>query len=161
MNKHMGSPSCARPQVRKSFDTLARDALELGELQVKLFKLDSAEAVGKMRTAAVFSAIGLALLLASLPVGLLAVAESLVEYGQWTRASALAGTAVAALVLCPLVALAAWWSLKQGLSAWQRSGEELHRNLTWLKSKLQGDAPMPSPRGTGNGVPAESMTRST
>lgn len=141
MNESNGaSGRTSQPHATKGFSTLARDAIELAELQVKLFKLDSRDAGRNMRATMILSAIALVLLLACLPVVLLAGAEALVEYSQWSRFESLSAVAGGSLVLCGLLGAIGWWKLRQGLTSWQRSNEELSRNVAWLKSTLSHKA---------------------
>ncbi|QEG36924.1 phage holin family protein [Bythopirellula goksoeyrii] len=139
-NSNGASGKASQPHVTKSFSKLAHDAIELAELQVKLFKLDSRDAGRDMRATMILSAIGLVLLLACLPVVLLAGAEALVEYSQWSHFEALSIVAAGSLVLCVILGAISWWKLKKGLTSWQRSNEELSRNVAWLKSTLSNNS---------------------
>lgn len=140
MNVNNGSVEqmSTNSNVRKSVSNLAHDAVELGELQFKLIKADGIEAAKRARSSIAFVTVGLALLVASLPVALLAVAEVLIEIGEWSRLLALSASAGGALLLSLLFALAGWWHLKQSFATWERSSVEFNRNVQWLKSVLRG-----------------------
>lgn len=119
--------------------TLAYDAIELGQLQAKLLKLDASESARNVRSSLILLCIALAALLAALPVALIAAAEALVEYADWSRPAALGISAGAASALCVLLLIIMWNKLQVAANAWQRSAAEFSRNIAWLKSALKGD----------------------
>ncbi|QDS99473.1 phage holin family protein [Adhaeretor mobilis] len=129
-----------QPHVRKSLGNLAHDAVELGEMQVQLLKLDTCEAGRKTRSSIVLALIGLTLSLASLPVAQFAIAEALIESGDWSRSGALGAAAIGTLAISLVFAAITWWKLRQGLGSWQRSNEEFSRNIAWFKSALRTNA---------------------
>jgi uncharacterized membrane protein YciS (DUF1049 family) len=132
------------PNVVKSFSELARDVVELSELQTQLLMLDVKATSQRMRTAAVLAIVGVCVLLGSVPVALLIAAEALVEYADWPRTAALAVAAGIGLVVTAVILGIAWYRLKTMLSAFDRSREELSRNVAWLKSSLQRKPAVPT-----------------
>ncbi len=128
-----------KSSVTKSVASLARDAVELGELQLELIKLDTAEAVRKFQSTIVLAAIGAFLLIACLPVALHGVAEALVEFADWTRPVAFGASVGVGLGVSAIVLGFSWSRLKKGLASWRRSSEEFSRNIEWLKSALEDD----------------------
>ncbi len=133
------------PRMHRSFSKLAQDALDLAELQFKLFKLDTKRAGRILWTTLILAAIGFAVLVAALPVGLLALAEVLVENNGWSRMEALAAVSGGGFALCVLLIGLGWWKFTHCLIAWQRSSEELTRNIQWLKHTLSRDEDLPVP----------------
>jgi hypothetical protein len=131
------------PNVVASVSSLAHDVVELAELHAKLLTLDANAAWTRMRTGLVMLVIGACVLLGCVPVVLLAAAEALVEYGDWSRAVAQGVAGVAGLAAVTVLFLMARQRLTKILGSFQRSREELNENLTWLKDKLN------QPRPTG------------
>lgn len=127
------------PRVQKSFSKLAHDALELAELQIKLFKVDTTVAGRILWSTLILASVGFALLIAALPLVMLALAEALIEHNGWSRMEALGLVAMTGLLLSALVISIGWWKFKRCLTAWQRSSEEFSRNIVWLKSALKSD----------------------
>ncbi len=140
MNTANGSAASSDANVRKSMQALARDAIELGELQVQLLKLDASESARGLRGGIVLLAIAVVALFAALPIVLLAVTEALVVHLELSRILALSISGGGALLLGGLLLLAAWGYFRHALTTWGRSTEELNRNMDWLKSALQADS---------------------
>jgi hypothetical protein len=150
-----GKPRAKDPNVVASFSGLAHDVLELAELQSELLSLDVAAAWQRMRVGVVLTIVGGCLLLGCLPVVLLTVTETLVEYAGWSRTGALAAAAAGGLLAAGGILAAAWFRMKTMLVSFERSREELSRNLAWIKSSLRdkstpqriqrpADVPLPS-----------------
>lgn len=135
-----GQPHSGGRQTEKSgssFASLAHDALELGELQLRLAKLDAVENARKLRSTAILAVIGILTLMASLPVALFSLGEWLAAEYDWTTASALFAAAGCGLLAAGLLFGFAYFKLRQGFATWQRSTEEFERNVQWLKQTLK------------------------
>lgn len=127
----------SRLGLGNNFASLAGDAVELGELQLKLLKLDAAEAAYQLRATLMIAAVGMAMLLATLPVALMAATESLIALVDWQRHTALV-TVVAVGTATGLILIAVGVRKFQlGLEVWQRSGGELKNNFAWFKAALR------------------------
>lgn len=120
-----------------AFASLAHDALELGELQLRLAKLDAVENARKLRSTAILAVVGTLTLMAALPVALFSLGEWLAVQYDWTRASALFAAAGCGLIASGLLFGFAYYKLRQGFATWQRSTEELQQNIQWLKQTLK------------------------
>ncbi len=125
------------PNVSASFSELTHDAIELAELQAQLFAIDIKNTTHKTRTSLVFAAIGLCLLLGSIPVLLFAIAHLFIEQLGWSHAAGFAIAALIGIALSGSALVAGWLRFKAGLSTIQRSREELRRNIAWIKSSLR------------------------
>jgi hypothetical protein len=125
------------PDVVGSVSGLTHDVIELSELQAKLFMLDVKKSSRRTRTCLILAIVGICLLLASIPVALLALAELFVEQLEWSRAAALGVSTLAGLVLSAVFAGAAYALARSGLFSLERSRDELSRNLSWIKSTLR------------------------
>ena len=117
----------------ESVTEFVNDITTLAELQLKLTAVDAREAVGRAVVPAALVGAGLVLLLGSLPVVLLGVADLLVSAGMaqgWARLLTGLGALVVAGVLAALSAPA----LARSLGSFRRSSEELARNVAWVKT---------------------------
>jgi uncharacterized membrane protein YciS (DUF1049 family) len=125
------------PDVAGSVSGLTHDVIELGELQAKLLALDLKKSSRKTRTCLILAVIGICVLLGSIPVALLALAEVLVEQLEWSRSAALGVATLVGLLLTAIFAGAAYAIVRSGLLSLQRSREEFNNNIAWIKSTLR------------------------
>jgi hypothetical protein len=125
------------PDVAGSVSGLTHDVIELAELQTQLLALDLKKSTQKTRTCLILAVVAACLLLASLPVALLALAEVFVEQLEWSRAAALGVATLVGLVLAGIFAGAAYGIMRSGLVSIQRSRDEFNRNIAWIKSTLK------------------------
>ena len=124
-----------RPGMTGSLRELMRDAITLGELQLRLLLLDLRE--GSRRMLMPLAAIGIALCLAlgCFPVMLAALGYGLHTLGipQW---GAFLIAAAVGLVVSGLTAYGGWRWLSKELMVLDRSASELRNNVEWVKSAL-------------------------
>jgi hypothetical protein len=125
------------PNVAASVSDLTHDVIELSELQVQLVALDAKYSVQKARTCLVMAVIGAAMLLGTIPVALITIAAVLVETLEWSYAVSAGVATLVGLVITSIVLGLAYGYLKSGLVSFDRSTEELRRNIAWLKSTLR------------------------
>ena len=125
------------PDVAGSVSGLAHDVLELSELHAQLLRAELKKSARRTRTFLILSTVAICLLLASIPVALLALAELLVEQLDWTRSAALGTATLAGVVLCAIFAGAAYALLRGGLVSIPHSRDEFSRNIGWIKSTLR------------------------
>lgn len=125
------------PNVAASVSDLTHDVIELSELQVQLVQLDARQSMERARTCVIMAVVGAAILLGTIPVALLTIAALLVEQLQWSYAAATAVATGVGLVLAGIVLAIAYGYVKNGLLSFDRSREELRRNIAWLKSTLR------------------------
>ena len=117
---------------------LLADVTELGELQFRLMADDTRCLATALIKPIVFGAVALTILLAALPVLLLAIANVLVEQLGWSPAAAqFAVIAIPVLVVAGL-AIAAIRALKQCGSPLSNSLAELDKNMSLLREMLTG-----------------------
>ncbi len=131
-----GKPRIKETHVVASFSGLARDVVELAELQGQLAGLDAATAWRRMRGGLVLAIIGGCTLLGCVPVVLAVGSAALVEFAGWTWTAGLALTGGCGLLIAVIVLAVAYGKLKTTLQPFNRSRDELSSNLAWLKSKL-------------------------
>lgn len=125
------------PDVAGSVSGLTHDMIELAELQTQLLRLDLKKSTQKTRTCLILAVIAVCLLLASLPVALVALAALLVEQLEWSQSAALGVATLVGLVLAGIFAGAAYGIVRSGLISIERSRDEFNRNVAWIKSSLK------------------------
>jgi len=134
-----GHESAPAKGMTRNVSELASDVASLAELQTRLLVVDAKESVRRLIPPVVLGALGLALLLGSIPVLLMGVAQLLVYAGLGPAASLFIAFAIGALI-AGLSLLAAWLLLRDSFSTFERSREEFQKNLAWIKDALkQGD----------------------
>jgi uncharacterized membrane protein YqjE len=123
------------------------DIASLAELQAKLALIDLKESAGRAALPAGLIVASAALVLGSLPVGLLGLAELLVRAFSIERGWAYIATAAAITVCALILGLAGLASLRRSFESFRRSREELTRNVAWVKTVLaQSRRYTPAPR---------------
>lgn len=117
---------------------LARDVLELGELQARLLLLDAQASSAHARAAIACVVTGAIFVLCTVAVALVWIAAALVEWAGWPWVAGLAVSAGVGALLAGVLLLVAWSHWRRGWSVWRRSRHELGSNVDWLKATLDG-----------------------
>jgi hypothetical protein len=112
------------------------DLISLAELQARLAAADLKEATGRVVLPVGLLAGGALLALVSLPVILLGAGYLLSEYTSLSVGWSILLTAVVALLLGAALAVLGLRGLGGSFSSFDRSKEELARNLSWIKTVL-------------------------
>ena len=131
-----GRSQNGEPNVATSFAELTHDAIELAELQAKLFSLDIRTTSERARTSLVFAVVGVCVLLGTIPVALLTLGALFQQWGL-SQAGGYGIATLIGLLLSAGILIGAWMRFKKGLVTLQRSREELSRNIAWVKSNLR------------------------
>jgi len=138
-----GKPQIKETHMAASFSELARDVVELTELQGKLVAIDAVTAWQRMKGGLLLVVVGACVLLACLPIVLLIGAYALIEFAGWSHTAGMAVAGGGGLVIASMLLAVAYYRLKTMLEPFNRSREELSDNLAWLKAKLQRAQPAP------------------
>jgi hypothetical protein len=144
MNRRNGSTPSPPHGVAKGMAELAHDIVSLAELQFELFRRDCREGLKRML-------IPVALLLAAgivaagtVPIALILVAEFLVQTAGLSRAAAFSIAAMSGFIVAVAIGVVGWSYLRGVVRVFERSSEELTRNMTWIKHALKRQAPIES-----------------
>ncbi|WP_246105662.1 phage holin family protein [Rosistilla ulvae] len=140
MNNHSG------------FSRVARDLLELCELQFQLLSVDSQEARRKATRAMQLTVISIALGGSALTTSMIGCSFLVHELAGWTPGASLASVAAASFVVVAGLLWAASRATATATAALQETKSEFIENLKWLKAVLI--RPETSPR---NQLRAESF----
>jgi hypothetical protein len=113
------------------------DLLNLAELQIRLTAVEMRQNLNVFKAGGALMATGLIVAVAGLPVGLVGIAELLVsEMGLKRGYALLTVAALAILIAASCIGLAASWFRRQPLG-FPLSGEELARNVNWVRTVLR------------------------
>ena len=142
MSQRNGSPP---PNgVAKGMGELTHDIVSLAELQFELFRIDCREGLKRMLVPVVLLLFAGILALGTMPVALMFVAEFLVQVAGLSRAAAFSIAAVIGFVVAVALGVAGWCYLRGAVRVFERSRDELARNVTWIKNALKRPAPVES-----------------
>ena len=115
----------------------SENLLTLGELQARLAAKELVRNYDAAKTAGAVGLAGFVIVVASVPIVLLGIVELLVSELAMKRGYALLGVAGAAILIGgSSVAFAAIWLRRQRLG-FPLSGEEMTRNLNWVRTVLR------------------------
>lgn len=114
----------------------ASDVTTLAELQTKLAVLDMKASAGKMAVPVVVLVVSGVLALAALPVLLLGLGELLAQFTTLSRGFSYLIVSGAFLVLAALLTVVSLPRIGPAFASFERSNEELTRNIAWLKTVL-------------------------
>jgi len=124
-------------QFSKTASRFVNDLLELSELQAKLAKSDFQEVLQRSISSILGAIIGMSLLLASLPVLLFGLASALAWYYEiepWITQVVVGGGVAILSIAIVVLAIRGLLRLK---NAFQRSTNELTKNMDWAKSVVR------------------------
>lgn len=125
--------------MANSIRGLVGDVITLGELQVRLLQADLRDGRSQLTQGIILLAISVTLLLASLPVALIALSYGIVEVYQLPMWAGFLISAAVGFVIGGILLWAGSRWLATSLAFFQRSGEEFSNNLKWLKHTSDPD----------------------
>jgi multidrug efflux pump subunit AcrB len=137
--------------VGRSVGQVVHDIMNLAELQAELFKQDASEIVGRLMMPFAIMAASLLLLVAALPICLIAIALGLMAAGL-SGVVAFAIVAICSLMLVGILASWGWQRLRNTPPGFARSREELGCNLVWVKNAITNAATKPSNPAVDHGT---------
>ena len=144
MNGARRSDSAA---ARATYNATAmfRDLWTLAELQSKLMAADFQESRRRARAGLVALVVGLVILLAGMPIALIALAKLLATAGL-SEPAAYGCAALAAMVVAAGALWFGWRRLNTALATFSRSGDELGRNLRAIQCLVSSSCDEPAVR---------------
>lgn len=127
--------------VAKDVGELTHDIVSLAELQFELFRNDCRQGLqGLLIPVALLLAAGIAAF-GTVPIGLILLAEVLTQVAGLSRALALSIAALSGLLAALALGVVGWSYIRGVGRVFERSREELARNMTWIKRALKRPAP--------------------
>jgi hypothetical protein len=133
MNRHNGSTRSPPNGVAKGMGELTHDIVSLAELQFELFKNDCREGLKRMLVpVALLLGAGI-VAVGTVPIALILIAELLVQAAGLSRAAAFSIAALIGFIAAVAVGVVGWSYIRGVVRVFERSREELTRNMTWIK----------------------------
>ena len=125
---------------------LTHDIVSLIELQFELFRVDCRE--GRKRILIPLALLLFAGILAvgTVPIALILLAEFLTQAAGLSRAVAFSIAVLSGFIAALAIGAVGWFYLRGVVHVFERSREELTRNMTWIKHALKRPAPIESQR---------------
>ncbi len=138
MKQGNGSTSTPAPHygVAQEMRELTHDILSLAELQFELFRRDCREGLRGLLIPVVLLLFAGIVAAGTLPVALIVLAELLAQAGGLSRAAAFAVAAASGLIVAAPLGVVGWYRIRGAATVFERSREELARNMTWIKNVL-------------------------
>jgi len=116
---------------------LAHDIASLAELQLELFRIDCREGRQQMLVPVALLLVAGIVAVGTVPIALMVMAELLVQAAGLSRAAAFAIAALGGFLVAAAMGVVGWSYLHGVSRVFQRSREELTRNMTWIKHALK------------------------
>ncbi len=135
--------------LRGELGSLAGEVAESVKLRLELAQLELMEDYHSARRLALVLAAALVMLLTSLPLLVVALAEALDGAGQLSRAGWLVIFALGLILIATAGGLFAWRRFRCGMVGLQETVEELREDILWLREWTA--APPPNPDSDHDG----------
>lgn len=132
MSESNGSTKFPPQAVARNVGEFAHDVVTLAELQAELLKVDAQDYVKRLRTPVILFGAAAVVGFACIPIALTALAWGLSAAGLATWLAFLISTVIG-LATAAVLATLGWRQLNNSPSMFERSKEELSRNMDWLK----------------------------
>ena len=136
-NGKASGPDAAKPRV--SPVQFGRDAIELGELQVRLLVADIRAAMKVAKLGSLMLVVAIALAIATAPLLLFTLAAWLEWQFELTRLESLLSTSLGSLIMTAILFVVGWTIVKRGGKQLSRSREEFRENIEWAKNMLSSE----------------------
>ena len=136
-----GSPARPPNGVATDVGELTHDMLSLAELQFELFRTDCRAGLKGLLLPITLLLLAVIVAAGAMPVALLFLAEFLAQTAGLSRAAAFAVAVLAGFVAAGALGAVGWARIRGVERVFERSREELNRNMTWIKHALKRSAP--------------------
>ena len=145
MNRRNGSIPSPPNGVAKDMGELTHDIVSLAELQFELFRkrLPRTASNGLLIPVSMLLLAGI-VALGTVPIALILMAELLVQVAGLSRATAFSIAALSGFIVAVALGACGWFHLRGVGHVFERSREELTRNMTWIEQALKRPAPIES-----------------
>lgn len=130
---------CGGNSIPRNMADLARDAVRLAELQVKLARREASAGLRGLVVPVGLVIATIAMALGSVPIVLLAVVSGIHDYAGWRLTESLAVVACVSLLLAFGTGVAGWYWTKQRLNIFERTSQEMQQNVEWFKHVIGSD----------------------
>ena len=150
MNQRNASVQEPPDGVAKDVGELTHDIVSLAELQFELFRNDCREGMkGLLIPVALLLLAGI-VAAGTVPVALIVIAEILTQTAGLSRAAAFSIAALGGFIVAVAMGVVGWSHIRGVGRVFERSREELARNMSWIKQSLKRPIEAESPQKTFN-----------
>ena len=143
-NQRDGSTPAPPNGVAKGMSELTHDIVWLAELQFELFRIDCREGLKRLLIPVALLLFAGIVAVGTVPVALICIAEFLAQAAGLSRAAAYSIAALSGLIVAVAMGVVGWSYMRGVVRVFERSHEELTRNMTWIKHALKRSAPIES-----------------
>ncbi len=150
MSQRNGSSTAPSDGVAKDVGELTHDIASLAELQFELFRNDCRNGMKRLLLPVVLLLLAGIVAAATVPVALIVVAELLTQAAGLSRAAAFSIAALGGFIAAAALGVAGWSHIRGIGRVFERSREELTRNMSWIKQYLKRPVEAESPQKTFN-----------
>ena len=144
MNRRNGSTPSPPNGVAKDMGELTHDIMSLAELQFELFRIDCREGLKRMLVPVAMLLVAGIVAVGTVPIALIFIAEFLAQSAGLSRAAAFSIATMTGFIVALAMGVVGWSYLRGVVRVFERSREELTRNMTWIKHALKRPAPIKS-----------------
>jgi hypothetical protein len=144
MNRRNGSTPAPPNGVAKGMGELTHDIVSLAELQFELFRIDCREGLKRMLIPVALLLFAGIVAVGTVPIALIFIAEFLEQAARLSRAAAYSIAAMSGFIVAVAMGFVGWSCIRGIVRVFERSREELTRNMTWIKYALKRTAPIES-----------------
>ena len=144
MNRCNGSTPSPPDGVAKGMGELTHDIVSLAELQFELFRIDCREGLKRMLVPVAMLLVAGIVAVGTVPIALIFIAEFLEQAAGLSRAAAFSIAAMSGVIVALAIGVVGYSCLRGIIRVFERSGEELTRNVSWIKHALMRPAPVES-----------------
>ena len=144
MNRCNGSTPSPPKGVAKGIGELTHAIVSLAELQFELLRIDCREGIRRILFPVALLLFAGIMAGGTVPIALILVAEFLAQTAGLSRAAAFSIAAMSGFIVAVAIGVVGWSYLRGVARVFERSREELTRNMTWIKHALKRQAPIES-----------------
>ena len=144
MNRRNGSTPSPPNGVAKDMGELTYDIVSLAELQFELFRIDCREGLKRMLVPVAMLLVAGIVAVGTVPIALIFIAEFLAQSAGLSRAAAFSIATMTGFIVALAMGVVGWSYLRGVVRVFERSREELTRNMTWIKHALKRPASIKS-----------------
>jgi len=142
MKQRNGSSNVPPNRVAKDMGQLTYDIMSLAELQFELFRNDCRAGMRGLLVPVAMLLLATIVAVGSVPLALIFIAEFLVQAVGLSRAAAFSIAALGGFIVAVALGVVGWSHIRGIGRVFERSREELSRNITWIKHALKRPAPI-------------------
>ena len=142
MKQRNGLTDVPPNRVAKDMGQLTYDIMSLAELQFELFRNDCRAGMRGLLVPVALLLLATIVAVGSVPLALIFIAEFLVQAAGLSRAAAFSIAALGGCIVAVALGVVGWSHIRGIGRVFERSREELSRNITWIKRALKRPAPI-------------------